>query len=521
MRVNRRGHAPIESREMTALLRLLAACLVVTATVLAEAAPARTVQITFVLVNDIYQKDDQLMADGKRRSGFARLAAVVKAERAKSRYVVFAHAGDTISPSLMSGVDQGAHIIALTNMMPPDVFVPGNHEFDFGKEIFFKRMAEAKFPRYAANLRGPDGKPLAGFRDRAMLTFGGVRVGITGATADNSPEQSSPEDLVFLPTVETMKQQALQLRREGADFVVAVVHANRAQDYALFDTRTVDLILSGDDHDLFVNYDGRTAMVESSSDAQYVTAIDVTVTINEDNSSRQVTWWPRFRVIDTATVRPDRKVADAVRAFDRALAKQLDVAIGTTAVLLDSRGVTVRTGEAAIGNLIADAVRMSTGADAAVINGGAIRANKPYPPGSALKRSDIYAELPFGNHVAMIEISGKDLKAAIENGLSLLPQPAGRFPQVSGLTIEADVSKPAGRRVVSIKVAGEPVQESVFYKVATNDFMARGGDGYVTFRDAKQLIRDFDGPLVVNEVMAYVRGVGTVRTGVEGRVILK
>jgi len=171
--------------------------------------------------------------------------------------------------------------------------------------------------------------------------------------------------------------------------------------------------------------------------------------------------------------------------------------------------------------LIADAVRMSTGADAAVINGGAIRANKPYPPGSALKRSDIYAELPFGNHVAMIEISGKDLKAAIENGLSLLPQPAGRFPQVSGLTIEADVSKPAGRRVVSIKVAGEPVQESVFYKVATNDFMARGGDGYVTFRDAKQLIRDFDGPLVVNEVMAYVRGVGTVRTGVEGRVILK
>src|SRR6266849_6498655 len=146
---------------MTAIRRILTIGLVIAATLIAEAARARTVQITFVLVNDIYLMNDQLMADGKRRGGFARLATVVKSERAKGRsegrYVVFAHAGDTISPALMSGIDQGAHIITLTNMMPPDIFVPGNHEFDFGKAVFFKRMAEAKFPRYAANLRGPDG----------------------------------------------------------------------------------------------------------------------------------------------------------------------------------------------------------------------------------------------------------------------------------------------------------------------------------------------------------------------------
>jgi 2',3'-cyclic-nucleotide 2'-phosphodiesterase (5'-nucleotidase family) len=506
---------------MIILRRLLLISIVFAATGLAQAAPVRTVQITFVLVNDIYQKDDQLMADGQRRGGFARLAAVVKAERAKGRHVVFAHAGDTLSPSLLSGIDQGAHIIKLTNMMPPDVFVPGNHEFDFGKAIFLKRMAVAKFPRYAANLRGPDGKPLAGFRDRAILTFGGVRIGITGATADDSPEESSPEDLKFLPTVETIKQQAEQLRREGADLVVAVVHADRRQDYELFGSRAADLILTGDDHDLFVNFDGRTAMVESSSDAQYVTAIDISVTINHFGGGRQVAWWPRFRIIDTATVKPDRRVAAVVRALDRTLAKQLDVQIATTAVLLDSRTVTVRSGEAAIGNLFADALRTSTGADAALINGGAMRANKSYPPGSALKRSDIFSELPFGNHVALIEISGKELKAAIENGLSLMPQPAGRFPQVSGLAIAADVSQPVGRRVVSIKVAGEPLQETAFYKIATNDFLARGGDGYVSFRAAKQLIRDFDGALVVNEVMAYVRDLGTVRTGVEGRVVIK
>ena len=101
------------------------------------------------------------MPDGKRRGGFARLAAVVKAERAKGGHVVFAHAGDTLSPSLMSGFDRGAHIIALTNLIPPDVFAPGNHEFDFGKATFFQRMGEARFPLYAANLRDPEGRPLA------------------------------------------------------------------------------------------------------------------------------------------------------------------------------------------------------------------------------------------------------------------------------------------------------------------------------------------------------------------------
>src|SRR5262245_5053211 len=120
--------------------------------VMAGPAAAETAKVTFLLTNDIYQMNEQVMSDGKARGGFARLAAVVKAERAKSVPVIFAHAGDTLSPSLMSGFDRGAHIITLTNMIPPDVFVPGNHEFDFGKAVFLQRMGEAKFPLYAANL---------------------------------------------------------------------------------------------------------------------------------------------------------------------------------------------------------------------------------------------------------------------------------------------------------------------------------------------------------------------------------
>src|SRR6185295_5419456 len=131
---------------MSAIRRLAAAAFVVlAAALLVSQAWAQTTRITFLLVNDIYLMSDQAAPDGQRRGGFARLAAVVKAERAKGGHVIFAHAGDTLSPSLMSSIDRGAHIVTLTNMIPPDIFVPGNHEFDFGKAIFLQRMAEAKF----------------------------------------------------------------------------------------------------------------------------------------------------------------------------------------------------------------------------------------------------------------------------------------------------------------------------------------------------------------------------------------
>jgi 2',3'-cyclic-nucleotide 2'-phosphodiesterase (5'-nucleotidase family) len=156
-------------------------------------------------------------------------------------------------------------------------------------------------------LRGPDDKPLTGFKDRAVVEFDGVRIGLTGATYDDTPRASRPEDLKFLPTVATAKEQAEALRRESADFVVAVVHASRKQDYELFATRAVDLVLTGHDHDLFINYDGRNAMVESSSDADYVTAINVVISVKTEGGQRETVWWSQFRVIDTATVTPIRR----------------------------------------------------------------------------------------------------------------------------------------------------------------------------------------------------------------------
>src|SRR5439155_19803481 len=189
------------------------------------------------------------------------------------------------------------------------------HEFDFGKATFLQRMAEARFPLYSANLRGPADEVLPNFKDRASVTFDGVRIGLTGATYDDSARASSPEDLKFGPAVASMRTQAEALRREGADFVVAVVHADRRQDYDLVATRMIDLVLSGHNHDLLINYDGRNALVESSHDAHYVTAVDVMIDVKVQDGRRDVNWWPQFRIIDTAEMVRDTEVAALVAGY--------------------------------------------------------------------------------------------------------------------------------------------------------------------------------------------------------------
>jgi 5'-nucleotidase / UDP-sugar diphosphatase len=348
-----------------------------------------------------------------------------------------------------------------------------------------------------------------------------VRIGLTGATYDDSPRLSSPQDLQFAPTVATIKEQAETLRREGADMVVAVVHADRRQDYDIMATRTVDLLLSGHNHDLFINYDGRTAAVESTYDALYVTAIDVAIEVKVADGRRVTTWWPQFRVIDTADVTPDPEVAAVVARYEQQAGAEMDVPLGVTALALDSRTAIVRTREAAIGNIVADAMRAAAHADVAIMNGGGIRGGKLYAANAAISRRDVLAELPFGNRVVAFDIGGHALKAAIENGLSQLPNASGRFPQVSGLVVEADLQQPPGSRITSINVGNAPLDETRTYRIATNDFLARGGDGYTMFVDAAPTLADSDAPPVAGEVITYIKSIGTLSTGVEGRIVVK
>jgi 5'-nucleotidase / UDP-sugar diphosphatase len=459
---------------------------------------------TLLLVNDIYK-----MSEVRGRGGFARLAAIARAEKAKSVPVLYAHAGDMFSPSLMSGFDQGQHTVELLNVVPPDIFVPGNHEFDGGKENYAKLTKLAKYPTFAANLRAADGAVLPDHKDRAMVDLGPVKVGIFGVALASSPLMSSTGDLKFLDEMTAVREQSKALRDAGADMIVAVTHTDFNRDLEIARSRLVDVLLTGHDHDLRVVYDNRTVMVESGEEGEYVTAIDIYATIGEREGKRAVTWLPRFRIIDSATVTPDPEALAIVKKYEADLSKELDVSLGTTAVDLDSRSASVRSQETAIGNLIGDAIRASTGADVGITNGGGIRGNKQYPAGATITRRDILTELPFGNSTAMVEVTGKDIKDALENGVSQIDVRAGRFPQVSGVVI------------TSIQIGGKDLDPAAKYKVATNDFMVGGGDGYSALARGRVLIGKTDGKLMASVVMAYVRAAGAVQAKVDGRIILK
>ncbi len=496
--------------------RLLGALSAVALGLLAGHAYAETIKLTFLAVGDIYNFDD-----GKVRGGFARLNAVAKAERANNPNLIYVLDGDMLSPSLLSGLDKGQNTIDLTNIVPFDMAVPGNHEFDFGPDNFLAKMKESKYPWAAINITKADGTAVPGLGGAVIKDVAGVKVGLVPVALDETAEISSPGDLKVGDTVKSAEDAAKSLRGQGADLVVAVVHANHAQDQALMQSHLFDVILSGHDHDMWAAYDGATAYVESSTEANYLTPLDVNVTVTEKNGKRSVSWQPEFRFIDTASVTPDPESEKVVAELRTKLSGQLDVQIGTTAAPLDSRETTVRSQEAAIGDLIADAMRGANGADVAITNGGGIRGNKQYPAGTALTRRDVFTELPFGNVTVVTQLSGQAIHDALENGFSQVEKGAGRFPQISGMTVVADLKQPPGSRVVSVMIGDKPLDLSGTYKVATNDYMLKGGDGYTALGTGKVLINPSAGNLMATDVMNYIAAAKTVDAKVGGRIVLK
>ena len=476
-------------------------------------------RVSFLLVNDVYRSED---LDG--RGGMARLAAVVKAERARALaedcYLVCVHAGDTLSPSLLSSYDQGAHMVALFNDIGLDAFVPGNHEFDFGKEVYLERAREARFPILAANLRDAKGSLLPGHRDQILIAANGLKLALIGATFETTPIASRPGDLVFAPAIPSVLANAKSARAAGADLVIAIVHADKPTGAALMNSHAVDLVLSGHNHDLHIDFDGRTAFIESGQDANYVTVADIEIMVNESDS-RAPPWWPNFRVVDTAKMAPDPATLAKVQMYSAGLNRLFDVEIATLAAPLDSRTGAVRTAECAIGDLIADALRKMATADIAIINGGGIRGNRFYPAGSRLKKRDIIDELPFGNKTIVTPVPGNAILDALENGFSKIERQSGRFPQVSGLFVVADPSAPSGARVKTVTINGEALDPGRDYKLATNDFLASGGDGFGMLAGKTHVSMDSGIRLVALDVIDYIAAMKIIDAKVEGRIVFQ
>jgi 5'-nucleotidase / UDP-sugar diphosphatase len=485
-------------------------------TALIPAVHAETVKITLLGVGDIYNFDG-----GKTRGGPARLNAAARAERAANSNTFYVMDGDMFSPSLLSGLDKGENMVVLTNIVPFDLAVPGNHEFDFGSENFAEKVKLSKYPWGAINIAGADGKPLDGLGGVMVKDVQGVKVALIPVALDETKEESSAGGLTFGPTAKSAIAAAKQARANGADLVVGVVHAAHSDDQLMFNSKAFDIILSGHDHDLITQYNGITAYVETSTEANYLVPVDVTVDVQNKDGKRSISWQPAFRFIDTATVQPDPETQKIVDQFAAELNKDLDVVVGKTETPIDSRRDIVRSQESTMGNLIADAMKKAVGADVALANGGGIRGNKQYDAGAVITRRDVLTELPFGNKTVLVEVTGKQIWDALENGFSQLEDGAGRFPQVAGLTIVADKTKPAGSRVVSVNVSDKPLDLATTYKLATNDYMLGGGDGYTALTGGKVIIDGNNGKLLANDLMVFIKEAGSVSPKVEGRIIFK
>jgi 2',3'-cyclic-nucleotide 2'-phosphodiesterase (5'-nucleotidase family) len=274
----------------------------------------------------------------------------------------------------------------------------------------------------------------------------------------------------------------------------------------------IHLVIGGHEHDRLENVVGETLITKAGSDGEFVVRIDLQATRDGKVLARQ----HRFIPI-TAELPEDPAMAALAARYQARLDRAFEVRVGETRVPLDARNAALRTGETNVGNYITDVMRARLLADVAVMNGGGIRGNQLVPAGP-LTRRDLNALLPFLNVVVMLELPGKVLQEALERSVAAYPREFGGFLQVSGLTFVFDPARPAGQRVVRVTVGGQPLDPERRYRLAANDYTARGGDGYAMLSTAKPLVFPEDGPGLAETLLEAVERAGSIAPVTEGRI---
>jgi 2',3'-cyclic-nucleotide 2'-phosphodiesterase (5'-nucleotidase family) len=474
--------------------------------------PDPEVRVTLLQINDAYTLEP---VDGGRRGGFARLATLVQRIRRQNPATLFALSGDTISPSIASLLLRGEQMIAGLNAIGLDLATFGNHEFDFGPAVLAERMRESTFTWVSSNvLDRRTGRPF-GAQPEVLLTLDGLRIGVFGLTTPQSAVTSSPgPDIEFREPIAVARAVSADLRRRGAQLIVAITHQDLADDRALAADPgvDVDVVLGGHEHEPLVAEEGRTLITKAGSDARYLVQVDLWYA--SDGRLRERSW--TFHEV-SARLTPDPRVAAVVEAYAARLSRELDHPIGRTAVELEGRRAALRTRETNLGNFVADAMRARLKADVALVNGGGIRADRVLPPGP-LTRRDVADLLPFGNVVVALEVTGTMLREALEQGLARWERQGGGFLQVSGLALSVDPARPPGQRLVDLRVGGEPLAPDRRYTAAAVDYVARGGDGITALQGARPLVDAGHGPLLAEVVMQAIAAQPTIAPAVDGRI---
>jgi 2',3'-cyclic-nucleotide 2'-phosphodiesterase (5'-nucleotidase family)/predicted AlkP superfamily phosphohydrolase/phosphomutase len=413
--------------------------------------------------------------------------------------------------------------IELMNMMGFTLDGLGNHNFDRGEQYLRNELIPlADFKYVSANIVNPaTGEPPAEWSKSRTIDFGGVKVAVIGFSNEDIPELTKPGSLgpfVVTNATAAVNRRAAQLSsQQGIDAIVAMGH-HGATAGTLNDP-------TGPVVDLADNVSNVDAVIGDHTNFQVVSHRPNGVLLTE-NLSKGVRFTRVRLLIDTARnqvvyktadfhkpwtmgVTPDPAIQARINELNDELRPILGTQIGASSKFVPRADQCGRSDgrlcESLVGNIVTDAMRTAyapIGVEFGITNSGGLRADLTCPttdspddfcpaytpPPFPITRGQVLAVLPFGNVVATVTYTGAELKAALENGVSVMPGANGRFPQVSGLCFTYDIALAAGNRVTSVVRANPdgtcnlamPVDlsASASYEVAINDFIGAGGDGY-------------------------------------------
>ena len=499
-------------------------------------------------VNDTHSRIDPVNAFGATCSeehaaeetcfgGVARLHAAITERRealeAQGANVLVLDAGDQFQGSLFFTTYGGEAEVEFMNRIGFDAMVVGNHEFDLGPGALASFIRSAEFPVLLGNVDASADDRLGAFDDGpVVLEVGGERVAIIGAVTAETAESSMPGPTVaFGDPVEHLREQVAALEAEGVEHIIALTHVGVPKDIAIAEAVAgIDAIVGGHSHALFSNTvevapfryphmvegpQGRPVpIVQAGANTQYLGHLVLSF-----DAEGNVTAASGDTIPLDASVEPDPDVlarADALRAPIEELMRQV---VATVSAPVDAGAC--RAGECAMGNLVADAMLAHVadqGIEVAIGNGGGLRASLD---AGEVTMGDIIAVLPFQNTLATFELTGENLVAALENGVSQVEEGGGRFPQVAGLRFRWDPEAPPGERIAEVEVQeGEgwaPLDRAATYGVVSNNFMRSGGDGYAILRDAAINPYDF-GPNLEAVLAEYLTERPEYQPYTDGRI---
>ncbi len=466
-------------------------------------------QVGIIYFNDAHEISPVNDEYGER-GGVARLKAVI--DQAKEDYpgTISIFGGDLAGGTLFGSFYHGHPMVEAFNLIPIDYANFGQHDFDFGAENTRKLIDESEFQWLTSNLKTSNGKSFSGLPSHILTERNGIKIGLIGVT--DAMNTTSPDSTVIqADLLESAHKEAEKLSDLQADFIIAITQTGFETNKQILESiPEIDAVFTEETS-------------ENISDVKYVENRPIIATcgnigsaahlILKKNGEKKSMLLNIYPIDSTVAENPELKIIQ--NKYQQKLDSSLNVVISKTLNKLDagiSTDFSCRWKESNLGDLITDAYRDHFKTDVAVINGGGIRAN--IGEGDITER-DLRAVLPFGNKIVKVELTGKELKNLLEQGVSQVEKRSGRFLQISGAAYWYDSSQKPGNRIRIMDVAGGDVETDKIYSLALPEFILKGGDGFdisVIQTDTSEAMIDID---IVRE---YISSINTLYSIHEGRI---